>query len=183
MEEDESAPAPARQPEANIHRLEAEAEAAGGLQVMQRRTVGQEASAVRSNGAAASTGPPQSTPESAGPAGRGGAADTKIQRPVPLAAAGSLSGPTPGVPVGKAPGGLQSRQQIASAQQRRRPGGASSAGSGGGASSASMTPADAQAAVAANLARLSNARKAAGEAGHDQVSVQPRALIPNYPIF
>ena len=72
------------------------------------------------------------------------------------------------MPVGKGPGGLQSRQQVAAAQQQRRqPGGAGSQGSGGG---ASMTAADAQAAVAANLARLSNARKAPTQEGHEQVS-------------
>jgi hypothetical protein len=72
--------------------------------------------------------------------------------------------------VGKAPGGLQSRQQIAAVQQRQQLGGAGNAVNDGG---ASMTPADAQAAVAANLARLANARKAAGQAVDEQVSPNP----------
>ena len=161
---------PAAAPAANIHRLEAETNVTGGLQVWPR--------AAASAGDAAEPAEPEPTPRDSldpAPAAAHTTPATAAQPGVaPPAAAGTPAGPTPdarrptpGVPVGKAPGGLQSRQDVA-AQRRRPPGSANGArtvnGSGG------MSAADAQAAVAANLARLSNARKAAAEEGPGEVT-------------
>ena len=165
VEEDEQLPAAA--PAASIHRLEAETNLAGGLQEMPRAA----ATAGGTTGPAPSERPPQESAQPSAAATTDASASSRQPAVAAPEAFGAAVGPTPGVPVGKAPGGLQSRQHIA-AQRRRLPGaapngrGAASVGGGGG-----MSAADAQAAVAANLARLSNARKATAEEGTEEVRI------------
>jgi len=155
---------PAAAPAANIHRLEAETNVTGGLQEMPRPA----ATAGGQNGPAPLERPPQ---ESLQPSPAANAAHASLTQPAvaaPLSSAPAV-GPTPGVPVGKA-GGLQSRQDVA-AQRRRRPGAANGTGAGSMGSGGGMSAADAQAAVAANLARLSAARKAAAEEAPEEVRI------------
>ena len=156
---------PAAAPAPNIHRLEAETNVTGGLQEMPRAAAA----------AGGQTGPAPSErplPESSQPSPAADDANATLTQPAVAASQASAAavGPTPGVPVGKAPGGLQSRHDVA-AQLRRRPGAANGKraaimGGGGG-----MSAADAQAAVATNLARLSKARNAAAEEGSEEVRI------------
>ncbi len=151
-------------PAVNIHRLEAETNVTGGLQEMPRAA----GTACGQTGPAPSERPLQ---ESSQPSPAAIDAHAALTQPavVPPKASGAAVGPTPGVPVGKAPG-LQSRQEVA-AQRRSRPSAANGTGAAGVGGAGGMSAADAQAAVAANLARLSNARKAAAEEGSEEVGI------------
>ena len=168
VEEDEPASAsgataaqqPSAPPTANIHRLEAETDVTGGLQVLPRAA----APADDPPGAVAPERESRNPPEPAPAVASSPAAST-----MQPAIAAPVAGPTPGVPVGKAPGGLQSRQDVA-AQRRRSLGAASGAGTAANGSSG-MSTVDAQAAVAASLTRLSNARKAAAAESPAEVSL------------